>query len=284
MRKKIIIVSIVIFLLFILIPINAMAADIDYGDCITKFGSITFVEGGSDNSDGGNVDYSKTKNNTSWNTDPVTFDVELKARKWHKVQKVNYKITSLGDQSCTGSITGSLVENNEGSVKFSVVIDKEYVEKIRFSAVSVKRSNPSKKSNIPGEDMAIRKNTSDTEIEQNDAMLEDLIAVECTDKNGDGDTDDSGECVKTRDVECDTKIYNLLSKYWKWVMLITPLLLIVMMIADFLKAMSSGDADAIKKSSNNAIKRVIAAIVLLALPWIITVVFTWFGLENYLCF
>lgn len=283
MKKKFMVVLVVISL-FMLIPFKAKAADIDYGDCITKFGSITFVESGSDNSVGGNVDYSKTKNNTSWNTDSVTFDVEMKARSWHKVQKVNYKITSLGDQSCTGSITGSLVENNEGSVKFSVVIDKGYVEKIRFSAVSVNRNNSSKKSDIPGEEMGIRKNASEGDNKENDSQLGDLLGVECTDKNGDGDTNDPGECVKTNNVECDDGIYNLLSKYWKWVVFLTPLLLLIMMTIDFLKAMSSGDADAIKKSSNNAIKRVLAAIVLLALPWIITVVFTWFGLENYLCF
>lgn len=283
MKKKFMVVLVVISL-FMLIPFKAKAADIDYGDCITKFGSITFVKSGSDNSVGGNVDYSKTKNNTSWNTDSVTFDVEMKARSWHKVQKVNYKITSLGDQSCTGSITGSLVENNEGSVKFSVVIDKGYVEKIRFSAVSVNRNDSSKKSDIPGEEMGIRKNDSEGDNKDNDSQLGDLLGVECTDKNGDGDTNDPGECVKTNNVECDDGIYNLLSKYWKWVVFLTPLLLLIMMTIDFLKAMSSGDADAIKKSSNNAIKRVIAAIVLLALPWIITVVFTWFGLESYLCF
>ena len=283
--KKIILVLIISILVFM--PFKAKAADIDYGDCITKFGSITFVEGGSDNSNGGNVDYSKPKNNKSWSTETVTFNVELKARSGHKVQKVNYKITSLGDQSCTGSITGSLVENNKGSVKFSVVIDKGYVEKIRFSGVSVKRSDSTKKSDIPAEDLGIKKNASESEYggaDSDDEQLGDLLGVECTDKNGDGDTNDKGECVSTNNLECDQQIRDLIKKYWKWVVFLTPLLLIVMIVVDFLKAMTSGDADAIKKSTDNAIKRVIAAIVLLALPWIITVVFTWFGLENYLCF
>ncbi len=281
MKKKFIVVLILSLIMFM--PYKVMAADIDYGDCITKFGSITFVGSGSDNNIGGNVNYSNTKNNTKWSTDTVTFDVELQAPSGDRVQKVNYKIVSLGDQSCTGSITGSLVENNEGSVKFSVVIDKGYVEKVRFSGVSVSRNNPNKKDDISGEDMGIRKNAEEND-QLNDSQLGDLLGIECTDKNGDGDTDDAGECVKTSTLECDAGIYNLLNKYWKWVVFIVPLLLIVMITIDFLKAMSSGDADAIKKSSNNAIKRVIAAIVLLALPWIITVVFTWFGLENYLCF
>lgn len=81
---------------------------------------------------------------------------------------------------------------------------------------------------------------------------------------------------------CDNDLKNLIEKYWKWVMFLTPILLIVMITIDFIKAMSLGDADSVKKSSNNAIKRVIAGILLLALPWLLEVIFGWFGLQ--LCF
>ena len=54
------------------------------------------------------------------------------------------------------------------------------------------------------------------------------------------------------------------------------------MTMDFIKAMASGDADSIRKSTSNAIKRVIAGIILLALPWALEVLFGWFGLE--ICF
>lgn len=82
--------------------------------------------------------------------------------------------------------------------------------------------------------------------------------------------------------KCNTEVSSLIKKYWKWVMFLVPPLLIVLITLDFVKAMSSGDSDAIKKSSNNAIKRVIAAILLLALPWMLSVIFGWFGLE--ICF
>ncbi len=81
---------------------------------------------------------------------------------------------------------------------------------------------------------------------------------------------------------CDNDLKNLIEKYWKWVMFLTPILLIVMITIDFIKAMSLGDADSVKKSSNDAIKRVIAGILLLALPWLLEVIFGWFGLQ--LCF
>lgn len=82
--------------------------------------------------------------------------------------------------------------------------------------------------------------------------------------------------------QCDTGLKELIEHYWKWVMFVTPVLLIVMITLDFIKAMSSGDADAIKKSSSNAVKRVIAGIILLALPWALEVIFGWFGLQ--ICF
>lgn len=82
--------------------------------------------------------------------------------------------------------------------------------------------------------------------------------------------------------DCDSSLKELIEKYWKWIIFLTPILLIVMITIDFLKAMTSGDADAIKKSSTNAFKRVIAAIILIMLPWALDVVFDWFGLQ--ICF
>ena len=82
--------------------------------------------------------------------------------------------------------------------------------------------------------------------------------------------------------KCDDTLKTLIKKYWKWIIFLAPILLIVMITMDFLKAMTSGDADAIKKSSTNAFKRAIAAIILIMLPWALDVVFDWFGLQ--ICF
>lgn len=92
----------------------------------------------------------------------------------------------------------------------------------------------------------------------------------------------SGEVKKGINDDCDNNLKEIIKKYWKWVMFLTPILLIVMITLDFLKAMTSGDSDSIKKSSNDAFKRVIAAIVLIMLPWALSVIFGWFGLN--ICF
>lgn len=117
---------------------------------------------------------------------------------------------------------------------------------------------------------------------------DDNIAAFTVSNNSNGTISDSDTVIDTKnktnikDMKCDTEVSNLIKKYWKWVMFLVPLLLIVLITLDFVKAMSSGDSDSIKKSSNNAIKRVIAAVILLALPWVLSVIFGWFGLE--ICF
>ncbi len=93
-------------------------------------------------------------------------------------------------------------------------------------------------------------------------------------------TTTSNETVSN--LKCDTDIIDLIHKYWKWVVFIVPLALIVTITIDFIKAMTSGDADAIKKSVNNMVKRVVAALILIALPWALSVIFGWFGLQ--ICF
>ena len=62
-------------------------------------------------------------------------------------------------------------------------------------------------------------------------------------------------------------------------MVITPILLIVMITIDFFQALAKGDNDSIKKAGNNAIKRTIAAVVLLALPALLSLIFSLVGLD-----
>lgn len=76
-----------------------------------------------------------------------------------------------------------------------------------------------------------------------------------------------------------TDVSALIGDYWGYVMIIVPVLLIIMMSIDFLKAMSTGEADALNKAGNNAVKRTIAAVVLLALPALLRMIFGWFGIQ-----
>ena len=60
---------------------------------------------------------------------------------------------------------------------------------------------------------------------------------------------------------------------------LASILLIVMITIDFFQALTKGDSDSIKKAGNNTVKRSIAAIVLLALPALLGLIFSLVGLD-----
>lgn len=68
-------------------------------------------------------------------------------------------------------------------------------------------------------------------------------------------------------------------QYWKIIVIVSPALVILMTSIDFFKAITSSDAERIKKSANDAFKRALAFVLLLFLPFIINTVFGWFGLD-----
>lgn len=90
-------------------------------------------------------------------------------------------------------------------------------------------------------------------------------------------TNENGEIIMGGTSSC-TDVKNIIHDYWKYVMIVVPVLLIIMIVLDFFKALGSNDADAIKKASTNAFKRTIAAIILLALPSLLGLVLGWFGI------
>lgn len=92
------------------------------------------------------------------------------------------------------------------------------------------------------------------------------------------ETNADGEIINSSATSC-TEVSDLIHDYWKYVMVIVPILLIVMMTIDFFKALTKGDSDSIKKAGNNTVKRTIAAVVLLALPALLGLIFSWVGLD-----
>lgn len=78
---------------------------------------------------------------------------------------------------------------------------------------------------------------------------------------------------------CDNDLNNFITKYWGIVVALAPALLILMTSIDFFKAIVSGDADKIKKSSSDALKRTLAFILLLFLPFIVNTLFSWIGIK-----
>ena len=96
-----------------------------------------------------------------------------------------------------------------------------------------------------------------------------------------GVTDKDGNISFSDTDSCD-KVHEIIYKYWQYIMIIVPVLLILMLTIDFFKAMISNDSEAIKKSVNNTVKRTISAVVLLALPVLLGFIFSLFGIE--VCF
>ncbi|CDA80574.1 unknown [Clostridium sp. CAG:594] len=92
------------------------------------------------------------------------------------------------------------------------------------------------------------------------------------------ETNADGEIINSSSTSC-TEVSDLIHDYWKYVMIIVPILLIVMITIDFFKALAKGDSDSIKKAGNNTVKRTIAAVVLLALPALLGLIFSWVGLD-----
>ena len=89
----------------------------------------------------------------------------------------------------------------------------------------------------------------------------------------------SDELVKKYNVCEENDIKNFVDTYWKVLVIAAPGLLIMMISIDFFKAVMSSDEDLIKKASTNAIKRTAAMIILLMLPYILRMIFSWAGLD-----
>ena len=71
-------------------------------------------------------------------------------------------------------------------------------------------------------------------------------------------------------------IYNIL----KWVKYIAPVLVIILGILDFVKALAAQDDDAMKKAQGKFVKRLIAAVLLFLLPLIIDYVLSVFHFND----
>ena len=84
---------------------------------------------------------------------------------------------------------------------------------------------------------------------------------------------------------CQPKLRGLIRKYWRYLTIGAPILLILLMSFDFTKAVIANDVDAMKKSSSYSIKRAVATALLLFLPLILKLIFGLFGLgDDYICF
>ena len=263
MKKKILICFLFLIMSFLNLS-NVKAAkyaNYDTGTCIDDFGTITFNSGGNDNLMGGYVSFSNKNNNLTWNTNPVTFDVNVMSTANHKVKDIRYSISSKDGYSCNGIISGSAIENNQGSVNLSVVINKGHVEYMNFWGKTVHKNDSTKGDVTESNKINVKREMTQKELEEINKELE----------IGPGET-----------LKCKT-LQNLLDKYWTWVMILAPMATVILITIDFVGPILSGNsAEALKKASDKAVKRAIALVILLMLPVIVNLLFGLFGIET--CF
>ena len=316
MKNKLSVVLIIIVMTFIALPfrVDAKQKDVTMDSvsisCDSLKGSAQIVSAGNNNeSNNNNSDYggifdskkvSKIQAEANQKQEGVVY-FNARANSWYEISKVEAYIfdSSSGNYKCGPMAIGdNLSDINDGDVTLKVKIDDYDASlnpgyEIVLKAYTHKRSdgsigNPFQLSVSPDTINKLLSTTSKDDVKK--IYKDGDIGGSTAENEGKGDqntdasstSSDPSSNVDVYKVKCDDKIRNLINEYWKYVMFLTPLLLIVMMTIDFVKAMSSGNADAIKKCSNDAIKRVIAAVILLALPWALNVVFGWFGLE--ICF
>lgn len=92
------------------------------------------------------------------------------------------------------------------------------------------------------------------------------------------DTDKTYD-IESGNIGCTQDIKDLINDYWKYIMILAPTGLILLIVVDFVKALTSSDVDQLKKSANTALKRTISTVVLLMLPLLLGMVLEWFGID-----
>lgn len=240
----------------------SFSSDFDIGKCMTENGSVEFVSAGGNNSIGGNINYKKDSDDFS--------EFIVQADSGATVEKIPYFLmNSDGSEICSGEITGSKIK--EPSVRLKMKFTNGKVRKIKICMYSNQKKEHCEQHGLDivhdyndsgGEGIAVKDNLAG--ISLGDLSPEEFTSNIC----------DEGE----------ESLSVLIKKYWGYVMVCVPILLIIMLIVDFLKAITSNDSEQLKKSGNNSIKRVLAAVILLMLPLVVTTVFNLIGIGNYLCF
>lgn len=280
MRVKKFIMIFILATLFFVNPNKVQAEDINYGGCITMFGKMNLENiGGPANTMRDSlfpIVITDTKSNLVRSTNPESYNIHLKAPTYdsvNKIKSITYSISYAGEKSCESSILGKDIEANNGYIELHVELNKGFIDSMRWEVEAI-NTNTGEKKNYD-RNINIRLGDPNTPPEN---VVAGTTGTNTTAKAGETTTTTT-KASEMKDV-CDKNFREkFLHKYWRWIMFLTPILLIVMITIDFIKAMANNDADAIKKSSTDAIKRVIAGVILLALPMLLKIIFGWFGME-----
>ena len=93
----------------------------------------------------------------------------------------------------------------------------------------------------------------------------------------------NGECCEDFECEDVPQVYQIVQMIFNYVKIIVPLLLIVFVMLDLVKATMSGSADEMKKAQKSAMTRAGAAIVIFFLPSLINLILRFAGIYNGTC-
>lgn len=201
-------------------------------------------------------------------TDTVTtawyFITEKKGVNFQDNAKLTIDVYEGSNKVCTANITGF----NKSKDNVKVALKHDGI----IQSVTLKGSFTNGTNTVTDElSLKVVKSTSKTELNTEKGTRKGVEKQDVI------QTNEKGEIINTSKTSC-TDVRDLIHDYWSYVMVIVPILLIVMMALDFFKAIGSNDADAIKKAGTNAVKRTLAAVILLALPALLSIVFDLFGL------
>lgn len=90
-----------------------------------------------------------------------------------------------------------------------------------------------------------------------------------------------GIITNSEKITCENSasLVDLINSYWGIIMIVAPVGLILLVVLDFVKAITSDNADALKKAGSSAIKRTVAVVILVFLPLILSILLSWFGID-----
>lgn len=78
--------------------------------------------------------------------------------------------------------------------------------------------------------------------------------------------------------KCET-VTELMTTYWQYVYIIVPILVILLISVSYARAVMSSEADALKKAHTSNMRRLIAGVILVMLPFLIRTIFDLFGID-----
>lgn len=90
-------------------------------------------------------------------------------------------------------------------------------------------------------------------------------------------------------IECSQKVlggktYHFLYDYlFKGIQIAVPVLLVLLIIKDMVTAVAANDDKEMKKAQSNAVKRIIAAVLIVLLPLLIQLILNLFGVMKGYC-